>query len=516
MNTIKEIKLFKVACALIGISVVAGCSDMLEERLYSSVPVDDFYSNKEEADLALNAVYNNLWSDMYRDGQWITLGDVTGGILRGGGDPNGSGDRSSANTVWNTYSWTPDVRELAAAWEQNYDGVSEANTLIDRLPGADMTDSDKAWIEGQARFLRALFYFNLVRIFGGVPLEIKGTSDVSDIDKPRGSAAEIYAQIITDLQQAETLLSPYNAADHAAGRVTSAAAAALAAKVYLQQRDWENAAAKAREVIDLGVFDLFENYADILDPGNSNGKEMILAIQHGGPSNENASLFWTRMIYLFGPPAGNLPDGASITFHNLQDVVIFQVPQNFFDSSPDTHRKWETMRNEMPYYFKGGTLVEETVPLYAPFVVKYNQVDFGSGNMRGGVDFPLIRYSDVLLTYAESMNEAGGGPSQEAYDAINEVRQRARAVGTPLEQAESVYPDLGNLTKEQFRNAVLDERAREFIGEGHRRWDLLRHDRLITDAHDRGVGNADEHHALFPLPGNVLSVNGNLEQNPGY
>ncbi len=521
MKTFKQSNRSKISVTsgffLILILGIGGCSsDVLEEQLFSSVPVDGFYQNKKEADLALNGVYNNLWSDIYRDGQWVTLSDVTGGTLRGGGDPNGSGDRSANNTVWDAFSWTPDVREVASAWEQNYNAINEANTLIAKLPESDMTADDQAWFEGQAKFLRALFYFNLVRIYGGIPLIVAPTLDLSDIDKPRSSAEEVYTQIITDLQDAETLLSPYDEADHAAGRATSAAATALLSKVYVQQRDWVNAAAKAKEVIDLGVFGLFEDYNAILNPDNSNGKELIFSIQHGGTSNENASIFNARDIFLFGPPAQTLPDGTSIRYHNLQDVVIFQVPQDFFDATPNTYRKWETMRKKMPYYFNGGTLVQDTVDLYAPFVVKYHYVDFASSNLRGGVDFPLIRYSDMLLTYAEALNEANGGPTPAAYDAINQVRQRARAVGTPYEQAESIYPDLAGLSQDQFRDAVLTEEAREFVGEGHRRWDLLRHDRLISDAQQRGVSNADEHHVLFPLPGNALSVNENLEQNPGY
>ena len=513
----KWLKVSFVSCTMAAFLLgTVACSDMLDEHLYDSVPVDGFYKTAEEANLALNSVYNTLWGDIYRDGQWVTLSDVTGGVLLGGGDPNGSGDRSGNGTPWNAYSWTSDARELGAYWEQSFDGINEANTLIDKLPESTITDGEKAKIEGQAKFLRGLFYFNLVRIFGGVPLEVNGTFGLEDIEKPRSSVGDVYSQIISDLQDAESLLSPYSAGDKSAGRATSAAATALLAKVYLQQGDWSNAAAKAKEVIDMNEFSLYADYNDILLPENSNGDEIIFSVQHGGTSNENASLFWTRMLYLFGPPAQTLPDGTSIRFHNLQDVVIFQVQQDFFDNTPDTYRKWETMRDQMPYYFEGSMMVEDTVDIYAPFVVKHHYVDFGSANLRGGVDFPLIRYSDVLLTYAEALNEANGGPNLEAYNAINQVRQRARAVGTPHEQPVTVYPDLVGLTQSEFRDAVLQERAREFVGEGHRRWDLLRHNRLISNAQQRGVSNAADHHVLFPLPGTALSVNGELEQNPGY
>jgi hypothetical protein len=505
-------------CLWAGILVICftGCKDLLDEEMYSSQSVDNFYKNKQEATLALSGVYNTLWSDTYRDAQWTTLEDVVGGTLKGGGDPNGSGDRSAAKTVWNTYGWSSDAHEVSDIWDVAYDGINNANTLIDGVVKSTMTDEDKKWIDGQAKFLRALFYFNLVRLFGDVPLELSATVGLTDIDKPRSPSADVYAQIISDLTDAEQELSPYNDADHTAGRATSAAATALLAKVYAQQQDWTNAAKKAKEVMDLKVFSLVKDYHAVFSPDNTNNDEMIFTIQHGGTGNTNNGLFSTRMIYLFGPPQETLPNGTTILFHNLQDVVIFQVDKDFFNTSPDTYRKWQTMRDKMPYYFVGNNLVEDTVPLYAPFVIKFDYVDLSNAHLSGGVDFPLIRYSDVLLTYAEAINEVNGGPDQSAYDAVNMVRRRARAVGTAYEQPESVYPDISSLSQEAFRQAVLTEEAREFVGEGHRRDDLLRHNLLIENAKQRGISNADAHHIVFPLPGTAVSVNENLEQNSGY
>ena len=496
----------------------SGCNDTLDEQLYSQVAVDDFYQTEDEANLALNGIYNRLWDDSYRDGQMISLADVGGGILVGGGSANGSGDRSAIDTEWNTFTWTADANELFTAWERFYIAINRSNFLISKLEESPIGADAKASIGGQARFLRALFYFNLVRIFGGVPIYVDPTTDLSDTDKPRNSAEEVYTQIIADLQQAEQDLSPYNEGDHAAGRATSAAATALLAKVYLQQRNWAMAAEAAKRVMDLGTFGLFDDYENITDPDFSNGEELIFSIQHGGNANATSGLFQTRMIYLFGPPQQSTPDRTTIQFHYLKDLVIFQVKQEVFEATPDTYRKWWTMRNTMPYYFTQGTsvLVDESVEMYAPFVVKYHHVDFGSGLLREGVDFPILRYSDILLTYAEALNEANGSPTGEAYAAINAVRQRARGLGTPSEQPASEYPDLAGLSQAQFRDAVLEERLGEFMGEAHFRWDLLRHDRLISFAQQQGITNASDHHVLFPIPAIETSRNPNLEQNPGY
>ena len=138
-----------------------------------------------------------------------------------------------------------------------------------------------------------------------------------------------------------------------------------------------------------------------------------------------------------------------------------------------------------------------------------------TGYLQTGVNFAILRYSDVLLTYAEALNEANSGPTTEAYNAINKVRQRARAVGTAFEQPASIYPDLAGLTKAQFRQAILDERAAEFVGEGERRNDLNRYDLLLTVGNSFGVA-AKPGNVLYPIPDAEIKLNPLLKQNPDY
>ncbi|MBO0321519.1 RagB/SusD family nutrient uptake outer membrane protein [Muricauda sp. CAU 1633] len=499
---------------------LTNCSD-LEENVYSQVNVSEFYTTEDQAQLALNGVYSIfLGGDIYRDGIWTTLGDVTAFTLKGGGSANGSGDRSGVDNEWNTYTWTADALEFSTEWNSNFGALNRANTLIDKVEGSSISESAKSNIIGQAKFMRAFIYFDLVKLFGGVPIYTNGTSDLSLADIPRNSQEEVYAQIISDLQDAQSALSPFNASEHALGKASYASATALLAKVYLQQRNWQAAAQEAKKVIDMNQFALQANYENTFNPDTQNGSEQIFSIQAGGTGNENSQIYQTRFIYLAGPPAQNLSDGRSVIFHSLKDVVIYQADQDFFNATPDTYRKWWTMREKMPYYYLNSVseanLVMDTVQMYAPFLLKYHRINFSSGTLREGVNFPIIRYSDVLLIYAEALNEANGGPSAEAYNAINSVRRRARAVGTTSEQPESTYPDLSGLSQGQFRDAVLDEYAREFAGEGHFRYDLLRHDRLISHAQANGASAAEEKHKLFPIPSTQTSVNENLVQNPGY
>ena len=515
ISLFKKTKYFLLAgtTALVMLSA-AGCEDALQEKVYSQVATDDFYKTLDQAQLALNGVYTYLWNDNYRDGQWVTLGDVTAFTLIGGGSANGSGDRSGIQNEWNTFSWTPDANELVTAWDYFYQVINRSNTLIDKLEVADFQGKNK--ILGEAKFLRALFYFNLVRIFGGVPLHIKSTTDLSEISKPKSTEAEVYMQIVSDLKSSVELLSPLNKADLTAGKATAISATALLSKVYLQQRNWKQAAEEAKKVIDQNVFDLFADYENINNPDFQNGKEHIFSIQHGGNANSTSQLYQTRMIYLFGPPAQTIK-GVNVQFHSLKDLVIFQAKKSFFTETPDTYRKWQSVRDKMPYYYKNGIkeLVRDTVTMYAPFLTKFHRVDFATGFLKEGVNYPLIRFADILLTYAEATNETDG-PTAPAFEAINKVRRRARAVGTAFEQNSKVYPDLAGLTKDGFRDALLKERAQEFVGEGHYRWDLIRHNRLISTAKANGVTTAAEKHNLFPIPTQQISRNSKIEQNPGY
>ena len=482
------------------------CTSPLEEKLYSSQNIDDFYQNKAQADLALSGIYSVLWSGyIYKDGKNVAMGDFPGETMM-------AYRQRDENDL---FAWTISSPQFQNLWSACYQGIDRANQLIDRISKSSVTDDTKNDAIGQAKFLRALFYFNLVKAFGGVPLHITATSNISDVSKPRGTVDEVYAQIISDLKDSETKLSPFNASKHAAGYATSGAAKALLAKVFLQHREWSNAAAKAKEVIDLKVYDLIKDYAQIWDPAKKNGSEQIFSIQHNNGGDSNSS-YGEHMVYWFCPPGFTL-NGNSIQF--AKDGSTFeQVEPEFYNSTPNTYRKWQTMRDRMPKYLKLGTTtwISDTVKLDGIYLVKYYFPDYATGYLQTGVNFTILRYSDVLLTYAEALNEANSSPTAEAYAAINKVRQRARAVGTTYEQPASIYPDLAGLTKDQFRKAILDERAAEFIGEGERRNDLNRYDLLISKAAGQGISNIKPGYVLFPIPVNEIKLNPLLIQNQDY
>ncbi len=497
-----------IAAILIYITVTglifSGCSDVLNEHDYSSVPVKKFYKNTREAQLALNGVYQTFWN-VYKDNIWYDLTAVPGGTLISNGKPN----------QYDKFAWTVSDSHLQSEWERLYTSINRANTLLDGLKKSDIPDSASASIMGQAKFLRALSYFDLVQLFGGVPLQLHGTTDSTNVDKPRSSAKEIYQRIEQDLQNSAKELSPYDESAHQAGKATSGAARALLAKVYAQQQNWTEAASTAKKVMDMGVFGLDKDYEHVLDPAYNNNKAAIFSIQHGqgGPNSNLAN----HNVFQFGPPQTTLKNGTNIEFFHISRTVLWQVDSTFFARAPDTYRKWQTMRKKMPFYYKVGSnkLIRDTVALRDPYIVKYYHLNVKTGDLMTNVNTPIIRYSDVLLTYAEATNEANGGPTPAAYQAINKVRARARGVGTNHQQPKSIYPPLSGLNQGQFRDSVLVEEAREFIGEGHRRADLLRHNRFISNAQKRGI-DAKKYQKLYPIPTEEIGRNGNLKQNPGY
>lgn len=492
------------------------CTEPLEEQLFSNPGIDDFYQSAADAELAIAGVYAVLLTEqgVYKDIAYFIMGDFTTDIMR-----NRNGDVNPDE--WASHTWNESTQLFDFMWSGSYLGINRANTLIDRLQGSSLSDAVKNQYIGQAKFLRALLYFNLVKAYGGVPLHIKGTFDTSETALPRSTTAETYAQIIADLQDAEVRLAPHNATHHKAGKATLGSAKGLLAKVYLQMGNWPAAASKAKEVMDMGVYELYKDYKDIWDPNPSleNGSEHLFSAQHinGGDNTTNLG---NHTVFRFTPPSTKrFGNGIDIRWSSEGGNSMGEVVQEFFDATPNTYRKWWTMRDKMPFYWKvsnGEFVSGDTVPLIEPVVIKHYQIDLGTGFLKTGLNTTILRFSDILLTYAEAVNEDQGA-TPEAYEALNRVRRRARAVGTPNEQPEAIYPDIasGSLSKTEFRDAILLERAREFIGEGERRNDLNRHGLFLSNARDRGLDPPDGYE-LFPIHFSHITQNPLMTQNDPY
>jgi hypothetical protein len=435
----------------------------------------------------VNAIYAHLNSQsfdtfggVYHSSFWVAIGLASDEML------NNQAGQTSLDQL-STFTHGPDNGTVYDVWKQHYKAITLANIAIERIPPIVMDETLKARLLNEAKFLRALLYFDLVRMFGTIPLVLH---EVESVTPQVAEVEAIYTQIIKDLTDAENL--PAEQAD-GRGRATKGAAKALLAKVYLTREDYENVVVKTQEVMDLGIYDLWDNYADIYKIQNRGLREAIFSVGFGDAGGSitfwEVSQFHVRLL-----PAALV--NAKITTNTLG----WQIPTPALAAAfePGDERAPVTVFNAFNETV-AGTSYNVTFDKY--YFRKYWDVTV-PGEFQAkesNQDFPLLRYADVLLMRAEALNELG---SPDAYDYLNEVRNRAE------------LGDLSGLTPEQFKDAVLKERRLEFAAEGHRWFDLARTGKLESlvplakpDAAPRPS------HYLFPIPQRERDLNTNLPQN---
>ncbi len=378
---------------------------------------------------------------------------------------------------------------LATRWADGYRGIYRTNAILDRIGAVQMDETLKKRIGAEAKFLRALMYFNLVRVFGDVPLVLKEIADPAEgYDYGRAPVSEVYTQIIKDLSESEgSLPDRYTGVD--VGRITKGAAKALLGKVYLTRKQYNEAATKLKEVIDGGVYDLLPNYADIFKAANKNHKESIFDIQYKkGSIGEGSSFANTfapensgNSVIQFGGGGNNQPTADLVNAYEKGDL-------RFNASMATGYTNAAGVRVEYNYIKKYAD---------APTVVNDSEDNF-----------PVLRFADVLLMYAEALNETA--KPAEALPLLNRVRKRAG------------LPDLTSLTQAEMRIALEQERRVELAFEGHRWFDLVRTGRAISvltpKAASIGIkANLTENNLIFAIPQSQIDINpSKIKQNTGY
>jgi hypothetical protein len=318
-----------------------------------------------------------------------------------------------------------------------------------------------------------------------------------ELDKlkvPRTPVDSVYLQIIADLTEATNLPPKYSGAD--IGRATGGAAHSLLAKVYVTRKQWPTAKTELEQVINGGYgYGLFANFLDVFQKPTKNGIEHIFSAQF--ESNLGAANSTQNLSQSFSSfNAGTLPI----------DIPADSSLYKMF-SANDTRRA-VTFYNTVYNSATGKTVVYENA--YTPYFNKF--VDYSltplTTQAQSGINFPVLRYSDVLLMYAEVLNEVDGVPNAAAYSAINQVRNRANAGNLPI-----------GLSQKAFRDSVFLERRKEFIQEGHRWFDLVRRGgtTLLDAVHKLPAKSAaSERNTLYPIPLVEIQQNPLLTQNPGY
>jgi hypothetical protein len=481
---------------LLSFMFLMSCDDFLTEYPRSSINGSSFFKTSADADASVSGIYSSIRSHYNTNVYYF--GDESTEIANNGETSAllDNGEYTAADPVYRDF------------WTLMYSTINKANIAIKNIPGISMDASLRDRYVGEARFLRALAYFELVRAFGGVPKITEPTSDPSNNSLPRATSEEIYSLISDDLKYCETVLPvSYNSAN--IGRSTIGAAKSLAAKAYLQKGDFVNARTKAQEVIQSGTYSLCTYLKDVFDVTKENGPEHIFSIQFKAGFTEGlgssiSRMFASRNVEINPNKNGQVSWSAIAT------------EKQFYNSIPDHYRKRLTMVAEFPspYY---PIITAKGIAQVGPCCMKYWDPKYMTNVGGDDANWMVLRYADVLLIFAEAENEISG-PTVTAYDIVNKIRKRARDenvnnIDEPSEKAE--LPDLAGLSKEDFRLAIWKERAMELCFEGHHRWDLVRAKMFVQVLNASGR-NVKEANNLFPIPDLEIAANPNLTQNPGY
>lgn len=486
-------KTMKILGIIVFVTMFTSCKDFLDLEPISSTTVATFYQSESDFDQAVIGAYANL-REVYSDGYYMLFAELradnTSMLVPGSGG-------ESRKKVFDDFNMDATNEHPLTYWRESYGAIQRANGVITNIEGVDFDQARKDQFLGEVRAVRALVYFNLVRIFGGVP--IVTTSDVN-IDEsyniPRASVQEVYDQIVDDLTGAIGLL-PVSYSDSEAGRVTKGAAQSLLGQVYLTMKDYQNAITQFEAVIG-GPYALLPGYEDNFADGMQGNQEAIWQILFSSVANGLGSSF----------PNWFAPSGS-------EGVLVPNGAYGFNQPTTDIYDAYEPgdLRRDVSiglgYTDANGDYQD------AKYVKLY--VDRANPDKSGNsdADWNVLRYAHVLLMCAEAINEVNG-PTADAYGYINQVRQRAG------------LPDLSGLDKDSFRDAVYHEERVEVAFEGHRWFDLLRTGRAVSVMNskisadpDQTVGpseSIDDHDLLYPIPEAVIktSAEGVITQNPGY
>lgn len=503
MKTFNNMKNSTLIITIIFLLIIHGC-EKFDEAIdlvpISSKSAEGFYSNQEELNQAIVAIYGSA------RGIFVGHSRTRMTVAR-------SDNAMASPAYWDgdisRFIETPLNSGVGSMWSSLYNMIMRCNRLLDELPDVEGVSQAKMdQFEGEAKFWRAMAYRDLVRYWGGVPLVTKRLTLAESWEVGRSSVAEVYAQIVKDFTEASNLLpDSYSNQDY--GRVTSWAAKAYLGKALMDESGWplyNNKWADARDalnaVIQSGEFSFFDNYEDLFLHANEMGNQAVLRIMfvggvignsfptYQGPNHLASS--WEEGGIPYGGHEGNMKDHTDL-------IDSFE---------PGDLRKEGTLR------FEWKNIVGETIT--SDIEAHGRKYQDGPAHGRGDwdINFSLLRYADVLMRYAECLNEIGYVADGEAFDILNQIRERAGLL--PKTSA-----DVPN--QESYRLWMQNERRWEFALE-HKRWfDLVRTDMALDVmqaflAKYPGTSGylTSRNQYYYPIPIRALQDNKNVKQNDGY
>ncbi|MVZ60876.1 RagB/SusD family nutrient uptake outer membrane protein [Sphingobacterium humi] len=474
----------------------SGCKSFLAEEVYTEYDPNGFLQDASGIDALLTGAYarSRIIAYDHRNYTYMMNEFNTDVSFETGGGL----EKDAAPFI--QFNWAVNNSFLNGFWQKMYQAIASANSVLllsNQLGGLDQEKLNK--IQAEARFIRGSSYYFLYNLFGPTPLiDIPADAtpeQIEEIGKNTARATrEVFVNyVVADLEFAAQYLP---LAENPIGRASKGAAYGYLMKLYLKEKNWAKIAEVTKQVIDGKQYELYADYTKLFNVLGESNKEFIFR----APCLPQSGYHNNYMAHAFPP---NYP----ILSNQINFGAQFRTYSAFYKTFDANDRRRELLiRSYTDVSGKNVELLEDAAGKALDNVrsFKYwpdpNAVGEAMGN-----DIVYIRYADILLSRAEALNELSG-PTQEAIDLINAVRQRANAATLTL----ASYP-----TKEGLRDFLLAERGREFYSEGLRREDLIRHGKFISSARSRGYA-AKDHQVLYPIPLQQIDANPNLEQNDGY
>lgn len=486
--------------------VASGCDNFLSHTDPTSFTENNYYTEPAHAEAAVNAIYEDLRAVRgggFGGAPWLMTEFQTGLANTELGQATNSLDiRALDNSADNDYGET--------YWNSHYRGIANANEAVENIPNIEQMEEDQVnRLLGEARFLRAYYYYNLVRIFGDVPLILDPVGlNSENLEPERTPVSDVYDAIVEDLTWIES--NSGLTFNDESGRVTMGAVKTLLSSVYLTMAGYpveggdqyyQLARDKAREVIDSNEYQLFDTYGELKDESLENTGEHIFMVQFDEDIVDHNGLQYVT-----------LPYNQDISLFSAETGGIF-AQEEFVESYESGDKRTE----EKQFYYREFSPVSDrstTKNLGGWYLYKFFDHEANTETAVSGMNWPLFRYAEVLLIYAEAENEVNGGPTPSAYDAVNAIRDRAE------------ISELAGLSQNEFREEVWEEKFHELSYENKAWFDMVRLRKAynpVTGEFEDYVGHTfvydetlTERELLYPIPASERRNNENLTQNPGY
>lgn len=465
--------------SLAGSLLFTSCESFLNEPLKGEQSSETIFNNVDDANLALTGVYNNLSFTTSSNMIWV-FGDIASDDAVKGGNP---GDQADIASIDN-FEVKSNNGILLTYWTFTYEGISRANNVINGVYNSGIDDATKQQMIAEAKFIRAYHYFNLVNIWGKIPLRLEPTS-ISNVNLGLSEVADVYAQIEKDLKEAAIVLpADYGSADK--GRVTKGAAFGLLAKAQLYQQKWDETISTIVNDIEPLGYALESNYATLFRLGAENSKEVLFAVRH--LSNKNPGL-GNSLNQWFAPLSEN-----GYYFNAPTASYVASFDETTIDGETDPRLDISIGRDGHDWV--NGEAFDPTWSITGYLVKKHNQplVEVPTGTKGdGGLPYIYMRYADILLMKAEAYTEKGN--LSDGVAALDKVRARAG-----LDRVKAV-------NQLQMRSAIYTERRRELGFEFHRFFDLMRWGQEVASSALGPNFKWESPRYYFPLPQTEVDSN---------